>query len=128
LEELEKGTNVFGIGARMPGVPENTDNSDIYKTRLHPCCALIKNTEVFRRIVEEIGLSCVEQLWGNGKEYLDTFKLMTKVMKTHKLRHIISSKTVIHFFTVSYVWMDSKKYEEEKTNKRDKLLKKFRDK
>ena len=89
LEELEGETDAFGIGPRMSwdGVAEMPEevrerNPDIYKARLHPCCALVRNTALFRHIVEEIGLSCAKHLWANGEEYLDTFKLMTKVMKT----------------------------------------------
>lgn len=132
MEELEEKKNVFGIGPRLSWdgkkeMPENEYTPDIYKNRLHPCCALIKNTELFRRVVKEIGLSYAKCFWENDEEYLDTFKLMTKVMKTHRLKHIISSKMVIHFFCVSYVWKDSsKQWEEAKANRRDKLLRKFR--
>ena len=129
LEELEGGTDVFGIGPRMSWdgvveIPEETRRAipDLYETRLHPCCALVKNTELFRCVVKEIGLSCVKYLWANGEEYLDTFKLVTKVMRTHGLRHIISSKMVLHFFCVSYVWEPTKHWDEMKANRRDALL------
>ncbi len=134
LEELEGRANVFGIGPRMSWdgvveIPEETRKAipDLYETRLHPCCALVKNTELFRRVVKEIGLSCVKRLWANGEEYLDTLKLMTKVMKTHGLRHIISSKMVLHFFCVSYVWEPTKHWDEVKANRRDTLLRELRE-
>jgi hypothetical protein len=134
LEELERSSDVFGIGPRMSWdgmveIPKETRQAipDLYETRLHPCCALVKNTELFRCVVEEIGLSCVKYLWADGEEYLDTFKLMTKVMKTHGLRHAISCKMVLHFFCVSYVWEPTKHWEETKANRRDKLLRALRE-
>jgi hypothetical protein len=130
MEELEGTTGAFGIGPRMSwdGVDEIPEevrkaNPDICDARLHPCCALVKNTRVFRRVVEEIGLSCVKHLWADGDEYLDTFKLMTKVMRTHGLKHIISSRVVLHFFCVSYVWEPTQHWNEAKAQRRDALLK-----
>lgn len=111
LRELEGSDDLFGIGARMSWdgvteIPEDVRNAnpDLYQARLHPCCALVKNTEIFRDVVREIGLSCVEYLWADHTEYLDTFKLMTRVMTTHGLHHGISSQMVLHFFAVSYNW------------------------
>jgi len=108
LSELEHAPDAFGIGPRMSWdgleeIPEDNwkANPDIYDARLHPCCALVKNTPLFRNVVEEIGLSCAKYLWAETEEYLDTFKLMTKVMKTHGLKHIISSKMVLHFFSAA---------------------------
>ena len=75
--------------------------------------------------VEEVGLFCVKFLWADREEYLDTFKLMTKVMKTHGLRHIITSPLVIHFFSVSYDW-DNEEAKQAKINHRDALLRWFR--
>ena len=133
LVELENTPNAFGIGARMSWdgdkeIPEDNwkANPDIYQDRLHPCCALVKNTPVFRKVVEEVGLSCVNYLWADAEEYLDTFKLMTKVMKTHGLKHIISTKMVMHFFNVSYVWEPTEHLLEAKAERRDQLLKQFR--
>lgn len=133
LEELEADADAFGIGPRMSGggeveIPEEIrkGNPDLYDARLHPCCALVKNTALFRQVVEEIGLSCVKYLWANGEEYLDTFKLMTRVMRTHELRHIISSKMVLHFFAVSYKW-DPEHFVKWKAEKREALLKEFRE-
>jgi hypothetical protein len=106
VRELEQEPMAFGIAPRISSNGETEIGEEywekIYEYRLHPCCALVKNTAVFRRVVEEIGLSCVQYLWAEGKEYLDTFKLMSMVMKTHGYRHILSSKMVLHFFSVSY--------------------------
>jgi hypothetical protein len=133
LVELETTPDAFGIGPRMSWdgineIPEENwkGNPDIYDARLHPCCALVKNTPLFRNVVEEIGLSCVKYLWADAEEYLDTFKLMTKTMKTHGLKHIISSKMVLHFFNVSYIWEPTKHWNEAKAKQRDVLLAQFR--
>ena len=98
----------------------------VYEARLHPCCALIKNTELFRRVVRDIGLSCVNYFWADREEYLDTCKLMTRVMGTHGLRHIISSKMILHFFCVSYDW-GPVQFREEKARRRDDLLNALRE-
>ena len=133
LAELEDRPDAFGIGARMSwdGVDEIPEdirrgNPDIYRARLHPCCALVKNTALFRGVVKEVGLSCVKYLWADGEEYLDTFKLMTSVMKTHGFRHILSRKMILHFFNVSYHWEPTEPWREAKDQKRDELLMRFR--
>ncbi len=133
LTELTRKPDAFGVGVRMSWdgieeIPEKIwkENPDIYKARLHPCCALVRNTPLFRYVVEEIGLSCVNYLWARGEEYLDTFKLMTSVMKTHGLKHIISSKMVMHFFSVSYDWEPTQHWNEAKAKRRDELLALFR--
>jgi hypothetical protein len=82
----------------------------IYERRLHPCCALIKNTPLFRRVVEIIGLTGVRYCWSKRddmyqtecEDYADTFELMTRVMKTHDQKHIIVPPMILHFFSVSY--------------------------
>lgn len=130
LEELEACDDVFCIGARMAdwgGVQELAEEyqEKVYYCRLHPFCALVKNTSVFRRIVDEIGLSCVKYLWAKDEEYLDTFELVTRVMRTHGLRHTLSSKMVIHFFSVSYDW-NAEDVVELKERRRDELLREFR--
>jgi hypothetical protein len=133
LKELEERDDVFGIGPRMswdgaeeiPQEPRH-DNPDICDARLHPCCALVKNTPLFRLVVEEVGLSSAKYLWAESEESFDTFKLMTKVMKTHGLKHVISSQLVLHFFCVSYVWESTEHWNEAKTNRRDDLLSRYR--
>jgi hypothetical protein len=130
LEELEACDDAFGIGARMAdwgGERELAEEyrDKVYYCRLHPFCALVKNTDVFRRVVDEIGLSCVKYLWAEDEEYLHTFKLMTRVMRTHGLRHFHSSKMVIHFFSVSYDW-NAEDVVELKERRRDELLREFR--
>ena len=133
LSELEEHPNLFGIGPRMSwdGVVEipadaRQANPDICDARLHPCCALVKNTPLFRSIVTEIGLSSVQYLWAERTEILDTFKLMTKVMRTHGLRHTLSETMVLHFFCVSYVWEPTQHWNAAKAQRRDDLLAQYR--
>jgi hypothetical protein len=133
-DELEADTNAFGIGPRMSWdgvveIPEEArkENPDICDARLHPCCALVKNTVLFRNIVNEVGLSSLKYFWAERDEILDTFKLMTKVMRTHGLRHVISSRMVLHFFCVSYVWEPTQQWSEAKAKRRDDLLSKYRE-
>jgi hypothetical protein len=44
-------------------------------------CALLRNTPLLRRVVEEVGLSRARYLWAEREKYLDTFKLMTMVIR-----------------------------------------------
>jgi hypothetical protein len=133
LEELEGNDQAFGIGPRMSwdGVVEipmeaRQENPDICDARLHPGCALVKNTALFRSIVEEVGLVSAKILWAEREEIADTFKMMTRVMKTHGLKHILSTKMVLHFFCVSYIWEATKHWNEAKAQRRDELLRKYR--
>ena len=133
LKELEEREDAFGIGPRISWdgteeIPQDVrnDNPDICDARLHPCCALVKNTPLFRLVVKEVGLSSANYLWAEREEIFDTFKLMTKVMKTHGFKHVISSQMVLHFFCVSYVWEPTKHWNEAKAKKRDELLSKYR--
>jgi hypothetical protein len=106
-DELDAAADAFGIGARMahPWDPTQTDVTDrfrVYERRLHPGCALVRNTPPFRAVVAELGLACATLLGADGERYLDTGELLTMVMRTRGLRHIRSSRTVLHFFAVSY--------------------------
>lgn len=128
VRELDDHPEAFGIGPRLSwdGVSEvpaeaRAANPDICDARLHPCCALVRNTPIFRRVVAEVGLMCAQVLWAERAEYLDTFKLMTRVMATHGLRHILSSALVLHFFSVSYPW-DPPELTAQKVARRDARL------
>jgi hypothetical protein len=78
-------------------------NPAIYRNRLHPCCALITNTPIFRTVADHIGFSCARLLYADHDDFLDTFELMTMVMRTHRLRHVIADDALImHAFAVSY--------------------------
>jgi len=132
LAELARTPRLFGIGPRLSwdGINEipsevRQANPDICDARLHPCCALIPNTPLFRQVVEVIGFACVRYLWAEREEYLDTFKLMTRVMGTHGLHHILSSAMIQHFFSVSYEW-DSPETQRVKMGMRDQRLAEMR--
>jgi hypothetical protein len=129
VQELEQAPTAFGIAPRISSNGESEIEEKywevIYKSRLHPCCALVRNTPVFRRVTEELGLSCVQYLWAAGEEYLDTFKLMTMVMSTHGLSHILSAKMILHFFSVSYDW-EPPHVMAYKAELRDRLLEEYR--
>jgi hypothetical protein len=121
VQELELCKEAFGVRPKMIFCNNKYD-------RLHPCCALIKNTSLFREIVKEMGLSCIDYLRVNKHEYWDTFKLLTKVMTTHNLKPIISSSKVLHFFSTSYIWEPSKKWNNYKILLRNLLLNRLRKK
>jgi len=129
VRELEQAPTAFGIAPRLSsnGKTEIEEKywEVVYKSRLHPCCALVRNTPVFRRVVEEIGFSCVQYLWAGGETYLDTFQLMTMVMRTHGLSHILSSQMILHFFSVSYDW-EPPQAMAFKAELRDRLLEEYR--
>lgn len=122
VTKLDANPDLFGIGVRQTWdgnaeIPAEI-HAAIYHSRLHPCCALVKNTPLLRRVVEEIGCTGVTYHWVTGEHYVDTFGLLTKVMKTHGLHHAISPKMVYHFFSVSY----DPRWLEGKNQRRDALL------
>ena len=129
IGELNQEPFAFGIGPRLSSNGEmeieQGYREKIYASRLHPCCALVKNIPVFRRVVEAVGLSCVQNLLARGEEYLDTLELASRVMKTHGYRHIVSSKMVLHFFSVSYDW-EAREVMEYKARLRDRYLEEWR--
>lgn len=130
---LENTPDAFGAGPRMSWdgetemAREMQKNPAIYRDRLHPCCALIANTPTFRAVVEHIGLSCARMLYAEREQYLDTFELMTRVMRTHGKRHVIVDDALImHAFAVSYP-DESSSLLQQKYERRDRWLKIFRD-
>jgi hypothetical protein len=116
LRELNTHPDAFGIGVRQSWdgkqeVPPGEDNRrGLYYSRLHPCCALVRNTPVLRKVVSTFGFSCAKLLHAQVDTYLDTAELLTRVMETHGLQHYISSALVFHFFQASYdkQWMKQK--------------------
>lgn len=128
VAELEASPDAFGIGPRpswdgLSEIPQaaREANPDICDARLHPCCALVRNTPLFRTVVAAVGLGCYQRLWAERVEYIDTFKAMTRIMGTHGLRHRLASVRVLHFFAVSYAW-DDKALVVAKQRRRDALL------
>ncbi|MFM7678437.1 MAG: hypothetical protein ACKO83_06265 [Roseiflexaceae bacterium] len=75
------------------------DNPDICDARLHPCCAVLRNTPQLQQLVAQIGFHTYVQHWPARDEYLDTCKLLTRVMQTHHMRHIVSDTIMVkHFY------------------------------
>ena len=126
LGHLEADSTLFGVGVRqswdgLEEIPES-HRANVYHRPLHPCCALIENSPLFRRVVQEIGLTGSTHYLAAGDAYWDTCELATKVMRTHGLGYAICPAMILHFFNVSYEprWM------EDKNARRDRLLAKLR--
>ena len=102
-----------------PVAPEQFAN--LYERRLHPFCALFRNTPLFRRVAEHIGFHCHQSLWAEREEYLDTNELMSRVMRAAGYRYLRSSVLVGHFFAVSYD-MAGEKHLRHHAMRRDALL------
>jgi hypothetical protein len=108
LSTLEATPMAFGVGPRMSWDGERemptelAANHDVYRDRLHPACALLRNTDLLRSITAEIGLSCATMHLVDEQRFLDTFRLATMVMRTHGLHHVIADTLVMHAFAVSY--------------------------
>lgn len=131
LSTLEATPTAFGVGPRMSWdgeremPPELAANPGIYHDRLHPACALLRNTDLLRSITAEIGLSCATMHLVDEERYLDTFRLATMVMRTHGLRHVIADALIMHAFAVSYP-DESSGLLQEKIARRDNWLELFR--
>lgn len=148
IETLNEHPEAFGTNPyfswdgleRMPLLP---GCADIYDIRLHPCCGLIKNDDLFRGLVDIIGfgeyhrnnlsheklnevidritLYNYKKLGLHREEFLDVGQLLTTVLKTHNRTHILTEAMVLHFFNVSYTW-SPENVQEEKRKFRDMLL------
>jgi hypothetical protein len=90
--------------------------------RVWPFCTLVRNDEVFRRIVRSIGLSAAHNEALRGGRQWDTFGLLTSVMQTHGRRWRRSARRVIHFGGVSY----TDEMADLKARRRDELLLRYR--
>lgn len=132
LQELDQHPDAFGIGPRMSwdGKTEiplevRQANPDMCDARLHPACALMPNTLLFRQLAESVGFSAVNYLWAMRAEYRDTMKLFTQAMHAFGKPHVKGSPMIQHFFAVSYKW-DSEETIRHKTQMRDRQLQAFR--
>ena len=97
-------------------------NPDICDARLHPCCALIRNTPVVQCAIALVGFNTVDYHWPDRAEYLDTAKLLTRVLSTHGLYHHVSNDIMVkHFFCTSYEWDDPETKAHKQTD-RDRRL------
>lgn len=107
MSDLNKaGEDVFGIN---PGWADWYGNAYTRKyrpedsiRRLHPFCALVKNTQLFRRVVAQFWFGQFDYEYANSVVRWETFELMTQVMLSHGFRHIQSDALLIHLSGVSY--------------------------
>ncbi len=112
IAELEAHPQAWAIGVcpSWDGVNEipsdaRQGNPDICDARLHPCCAVLRNTPLLQRLVEHIGLHTYVQHYPSHDEYIDTCKMLTQVMRTHDFIHLVSDIIMVkHYFCTSYVW------------------------
>lgn len=134
-DELDAAPNdVFAIGARIastyePDKDKVVEPGDItvhYENRVHPFCALFRNTPLFRRAAEQIGFSEVIYRWADREEFIDTAMLFTTAMRVFGYRHVLSSAKVAHFFAVSYDYFGRERLDE-LARHRDVLLAALRD-
>ena len=74
------------------------------KPRCQPCCTLVRNTAVLRRVADRIGFSnaWIFENAIEGAGIYDVMALMTAVMTTHEQVYLESSCRVLHFWKVSY--------------------------
>ena len=90
--------------------------------RIHPYCALLRNTPVLQSIAREVGFSFGCTFAPSGGLLWDTMGLATAVMRTHGQRFLRSSLMVHHFFGVSY----DTQYIDDKRKRCRKLLDELR--
>jgi hypothetical protein len=74
------------------------------RPRCEPCCTLVANTPVFRRVNEHIGFSGASIAADDPKAagVYDTMGLMTAAMNTHEHHYLVSSCGVLHMWMVAY--------------------------
>lgn len=69
LAALETDPTAFGAGPVLTwdGETEITPrDSTLYTSRLHPCCALVRNTDLLRDVVTHVGLTPSEVIWAGA--------------------------------------------------------------
>ena len=131
-EELDAAPDdVFSVGARMayPWTPTEEVKPDafanLYERRLHPFCALFRNTPLFQRTAEHLGFSEVYYRWADREQFIDTNELLSVAMRTFGYRYLRSSALVCHFFAVSYDYY-GEGYLRDRASRRDALLQHLR--
>ena len=131
LAALEADPTAFGAGPVLTWDGE-TDitprDSTLYTSRLHPCCALVRNTDLLREVVTHIGLTPGNVIWADHTDhtdYADTFAMATRVMRTHGLHHVLVDVPIAHAFEISYIG-DAEALRSDKEQRRDHWLAHFR--
>ena len=98
------GGDPLDVAAGFPGSRWYWTVRGTGKRRVHPGCALVRNSDALLRTAEMVGfgtfvgLSQDESMAG----YYDTMASASAVMATHSLRYELSTATVVHYFNVSY--------------------------
>lgn len=82
--------------------PEPYEYETGYGDRVHPFCVLVRNDRAFRTTVEVLGLSPGGTQCVRGAVWFDTLGILTQVMKTHGKTWRKSSRSVLHFASVSW--------------------------
>lgn len=128
LARLESDPLAFRAGPLLTwdGETEITPrDSSLYTNRLHPCCALVRNTDLLRDVVTHIGLTAATVIWAEHTDYADTFALTTRTMRTHGLHHALVDVPIAHAFEISYIG-EAETLRREKEQRRDQWLTLFR--
>jgi len=128
LAALDADPRAFGAGPVLTwdGETEITPrDSSLYTSRLHPCCALVRNTALLRDVVTHIGLTAANVIWAEHTNYADTFAMTTRTMRTHGLHHVLVDVPVAHAFEISYIG-EAEALRTEKEKRRDRWLTHFR--
>jgi len=128
LAVLESDPLAFGAGPVLTwdGETEITArDSSLYTSRLHPCCALVRNTDLLREVVTHIGLTAANVIWAEHADYADTFAMTTRTMRTHGLHHALVDVPIAHAFEISYIG-EAEALRTEKEHRRDQWLTHFR--
>ena len=94
----------------MPDLPDNVRDLPIetsvrtLRPRCEPCCTVVANTPIFRRVNEHIGFSGAAIHANDPKVagVYDTMGLMTAVMNSHERHYLLSSLGVLHPWQVAY--------------------------
>ena len=74
----------------------------LFRERVHPCCCLVRNTQIFRAICAEVGLSVATLELSTAVVAHDTLGLLTTIMKILGYGYRISNAMVIHYGGGSY--------------------------
>ena len=76
-----------------------------HKRRCHPFCTLVRNSEVFLRVADAVGLSAAVTISQNEHVagFADTLGMASQVLATHELRYMLSAALVTHFGGVTHL-------------------------
>lgn len=132
LNSIEKHPHAYGTGPflswdginKKPLPDKDKGIPDQYICRLHPCCALYRNNNVFRLTVENIGFEPYKRMFLSHdifnkiietdyvgvhkklgidrEELVDTAQMIKRVMDTHGRYHFQTEALIFHFEAVSY--------------------------